>query len=47
MNLDFDLDQFIREKVTKRTRSLLADDFARYDAALHAQIGRASCRERV
>lgn len=38
MNLDFDLDQFIREKVTKRTRSLLADDFARYDAALHARL---------
>jgi NAD(P)-dependent dehydrogenase (short-subunit alcohol dehydrogenase family) len=38
MNLNFDLNQFIREKVTKRERSLLADDFARYDAELHERI---------
>ena len=38
MNLDFDLDTFIKQYVTKRERSLLADDFARYDAELHARI---------
>jgi len=38
MTLDFDLDRFIREKVTKRERSLLADDFVRYDAELHERI---------
>ncbi len=38
MTLDFDLDGFIREKVTKRERSLLAADFERYDAELHARI---------
>ena len=38
MNLDFDLERFIREKVTRRERSLLVDDFARYDAELHARI---------
>lgn len=38
MDLDFDLERFIREKVTKRERSLLADDFARYDADLHARL---------
>ena len=38
MNLDFDLERFIREKVTLRERSLLADDFARYDAELHDRI---------
>ena len=38
MNLNFDLDAFIRAKVTKRDRSLLADDFARYDAELHDRI---------
>ena len=38
MNLNFDLERFIREKVTKRERSLLAADFARYDAELHARI---------
>ena len=38
MNLNFDLERFIREKVTKRERSLLADDFARYDAELHARL---------
>jgi len=38
MNLDFDLDAFIREKVTKRERSLLADDFARHDAELHERL---------
>ena len=36
--MSFDLERFIREKVTKRERSLLADDFARYDAELHARI---------
>lgn len=38
MLLNFDLDAFIREKVTKRERSLLADDFVRYDKELHARI---------
>ena len=38
MKLDFDLERFIREQVTRRERSLLADDFARYDAELHARI---------
>jgi len=38
MNLNFDLERFIREKVTRRERSLLVDDFARYDAELHARI---------
>ncbi len=38
MKLDFDLERFIREKVTRRERSLLADDFARYDAELHARL---------
>lgn len=38
MNLNFDLDRFIREKVTRRERSLLADDFARYDAELRARL---------
>ena len=39
MTLDFDLDRFIREKVTRRAESLLAADFERYDAELHARIG--------
>lgn len=38
MDLDFDLERFVREKVTKRERSLLADDFARHDAELQARI---------
>jgi len=38
MNLNFDLERFIRERVTRRERSLLAEDFARYDAELHARI---------
>jgi len=38
MNLNFDLEHFIREKVTRRERSLLAADFDRYDAELHARI---------
>jgi FlaA1/EpsC-like NDP-sugar epimerase len=38
MNLDFDLNAFIKRCVTKRERSLVADDFARYDAELHARI---------
>jgi dTDP-4-dehydrorhamnose reductase len=39
MDIAFDLDRFIRERVTRRERSLLADDFARHDAALRARIG--------
>lgn len=35
---DFDLDAFIKQYVTKRSESLLAADFARYDADLHARI---------
>ncbi len=35
---EFDLDRFIREKVTGRERSLLADDFARYDRELHERL---------
>jgi FlaA1/EpsC-like NDP-sugar epimerase len=38
MTFNFDLNRFICEKVTKRERSLLAEDFARYDAELHARI---------
>ena len=38
MDLTFDLNQFICEKVTRRARSLLADDFTRYDGELHARI---------
>ena len=38
MNLDFDLNEFIKRYVTKRERSLLDADFARYDAELHARI---------
>jgi len=38
MNLNFDLETFIKQCVTKRERSLLADDFARYDAELHARL---------
>ena len=34
----FDLDAFIRRHVTKRERSLLADDLARHDAELRARI---------
>lgn len=34
----FDLDAFIRQRVTRRERSLLDADFARYDAELHARI---------
>ena len=34
--MNFDLERFIREKVTKREQSLLAADFERYDAELHA-----------
>jgi len=34
----FDLDTFIRERVTRRERSLLDADFARHDADLHARI---------
>jgi len=33
-----DLDAFIKRCVTKRERSLLADDLARYDAELRARI---------
>ena len=35
----FDLDAFIRHAVTKRERSLLADDLARDDAALTERLG--------
>ena len=38
MNMDFDLNRFIQQKVTRREKSLLADDFARYDAELHRRI---------
>jgi len=38
MNLDFDLETFIKRFVTRRDRSLLADDFARYDCELHERI---------
>ncbi len=38
MNWNFELERFIREKVTKRERSLLADDFSRHAAELHARI---------
>ena len=39
MNPTFDLNDFIKRHVTKRDRSLLADDFIRYDAELHDRIG--------
>jgi len=38
MNMGFDLEKFIREKVTGREQSLLAADFAKYDAELHERI---------
>lgn len=38
MRVELDLNRFICEKVTRRRRSLLADDFARYDAELHARL---------
>ena len=38
MNLDLDLSEFIKRYVTKRERSLLEADFARYDNELHARI---------
>jgi len=38
MNMGFDLERFIREKVTGREQSLLAADFERYDAELHRRI---------
>jgi hypothetical protein len=38
MYLDFDLERFIREKVTRRQQSLLGADFERYDADLHSRI---------
>jgi NAD(P)-dependent dehydrogenase (short-subunit alcohol dehydrogenase family) len=38
MDIAFDLDRFIRERVTRRERSLLADDFVRFDGDLHARI---------
>ena len=34
----FDLDRFIRDRVTRRERSLLDPDFARHDSALHSRI---------
>ncbi|MHB8972341.1 MAG: polysaccharide biosynthesis protein [Pirellulaceae bacterium] len=38
MTLTFDLDSFIRNNVICREQSLLAADFARYDAELHERI---------
>ena len=38
MNVDFDLNAFVRQYVTRREQSLLTDDFARYDAELHNRI---------
>jgi nucleoside-diphosphate-sugar epimerase len=38
MNLNFDLNDFIKLQVTKRPQSLLADDFLRYDKQLHDRI---------
>jgi len=38
MNMTFDLNRFIQQKVTRREKSLLAEDFARYDAELHRRI---------
>jgi FlaA1/EpsC-like NDP-sugar epimerase len=38
MNMTFDLNRFIQQKVTRRERSLLAEDFAHYDAELHHRI---------
>ena len=38
MYLDFDLEQFIRQKVTRREQSLLTEDFDRNSAELHARI---------
>jgi len=38
MRVDFDLDAFIERCVTKRERSLLIEDLARYDGELHAGI---------
>lgn len=36
--IDFDIESFVRRCVTKRTHSLLADDFAKYDRELHERI---------
>lgn len=38
MDMTFDLNRFIRQKVTRREKSLLAADFERYDAELHHRI---------
>jgi FlaA1/EpsC-like NDP-sugar epimerase len=38
MHLDFDLERFIREKVTRRDHSLLADDLLQNAAELHAKL---------
>ena len=38
MQLDFDLDRFIREKVTRRRESLLASDLQRCDGELRARL---------
>lgn len=38
MDMDFDLNRFIQQKVTRRTKSLLADDFARYDTELRLRL---------
>jgi len=37
MTHNFDLERFIREKVTRRAQSLLAEDYARHDGELHVQ----------
>lgn len=38
MHLDFDLERFIREKVTRRDHSLLADDLRQNAAEMHAKL---------
>ncbi len=38
MTMDFDLNRFIQQQVTRREKSLLAADFTRYDAELRARL---------
>lgn len=38
MKLTFNIETFVREKITNRARSLLADDFSRHSAPLHEQL---------
>lgn len=38
MNIDFDLNRFIQQKVTRREKSLLTEDFARFDTELHQRL---------